>query len=105
MVRFKSDLLFGTIRQGIANAIQLPPPGADEGELGKPSLLLMTVPFKDFASLLNKGGSTGYKGGKIPYKGGSTSNKDAYIFNKDGSTGYKGTDIFNKVLNILQGVN
>jgi hypothetical protein len=61
-----------------------------------PLVIADSALVKDFVSLFNKGGSTGYKGGKNPYKGGSTSNKDAEILNKGGSPGYKGTDIFNK---------
>jgi hypothetical protein len=37
--------------------------------------------LKDFASLFKKGGSSGYKDGKIPYKGGSNSYKRADIYN------------------------
>ena len=65
-------------------------------KLEVPLAIIDPALVKDFASLFNKGGSTGYKDGKNPYKGGSTSNKDTEIFNKGGSTGCKGTDIFNK---------
>jgi hypothetical protein len=60
-----------------------------------PLVIADSALVKDFVSLFNKGGSTGYKGGKNPYKGGSTSNKDAKILNKGSLSGYKGTDILN----------
>lgn len=61
------------------------PLGADEG---RDLMTINEVPLvnsncalaKDFASLLNKGGSPGYKGGKIHYQGGSNGNKGNGIY-------------------------
>ena len=57
-----------------------------EDFLVKKAILVIddSAPVKDFASLFNQGGSTGYQGAKNPYKGGSTSNKEAEILNKRG---------------------
>jgi hypothetical protein len=49
-----------------------------------PLAIIDPARVKDFASLLNKSGSTGYKGAKNPYKCGSTGYKDAEILNKGG---------------------